>query len=191
MVISQSLCDVCAVPVGDVREAVLTLESQPVLVDMAPNGLDDVPVCFDQAGAAIGRVKEAGALIRQWHDTFESYRGVHADKDLEIAFLDWMNPPFIAGHWVPEMVELLGLTNCHGQAREPSFKVTWEAINAAQPDLLVSACCGFGVAQAEREAAHVACTVIHLDGHLRFSAAQPRQAGPRYENHFPTHPFCA
>ena len=173
VVISQSLCDVCAVPAGDVREAVLTLPTRPLLVDMAPNGLDDVPVCFAQVGAALERGETAAQLDDRWRATFAAHRGVHADKDVRLLFLDWLNPPFVAGHWVPEMVEWLGLTNLLGVARKPSFKTDWDTIDAAKPDLLIAACCGFGVDQAIHEDTPVACPVIHLDGHLHFSRPSP------------------
>ncbi|MEM1197548.1 MAG: cobalamin-binding protein, partial [Pseudomonadota bacterium] len=173
VVISQSLCDVCAVPAGDVREAVLTLPTQPLLVDMAPDGLDDVPVCFAQVGAALERGEAAARLDDRWHATFAAHRGRHADKDVRLLFLDWLNPPFVAGHWVPEMVEWLGLTNLLGVARKPSFKTDWATINAAQPDVVMAACCGFGVDQAIHEATPVTCPVIHLDGHLHFSRPSP------------------
>ncbi|MEM6826492.1 MAG: ABC transporter substrate-binding protein [Pseudomonadota bacterium] len=173
VVISQSLCDVCAVPAGDVREAVLTLSSTPHLIDLSPDGLDDVPLCFRQVGDGINRRSEASRLERRWHDTFATYRNRHADKDLRLVFLDWLDPPFVAGHWVPEMVEWLGVTNLLGVARKPSFKATWDTINASQPDVLIAACCGFGVEQAELENIPVACPVIHLDGHLHFSRPSP------------------
>ena len=129
VVISQSLCDVCAVPAGDVRVAVETLSTRPVLVDLSPDGLTDVPVCFGQVGAAIDKMDEARALEAQWSETLDKLRGLHADKDLRIVFVDWLDPPFVAGHWVPEMVELLGLTNLIGVARKPSFKVSWDEVN--------------------------------------------------------------
>ncbi|MEM7781564.1 MAG: ABC transporter substrate-binding protein [Pseudomonadota bacterium] len=173
VVISQSLCDVCAVPVGDVREGVLALSSRPKLVDLSPFGLADVPVCFEQVGEAIGRGREAAVLTKQWDRTLEGYKGVHAQTGLRVAFLDWLDPPFISGHWVPEMVELLGLANVLGKAREPSFKVSWEKVEAAKPDLIIAAACGFDASRAQSDRIPLSVPVIHLDGHLHFSRPSP------------------
>lgn len=173
VVISQSLCDVCAVPSGDVREGILSLSSKPILVDLAPNGLSDIPVCFQRVGEAIDREHEAKQLVKSWDETLPEYNGVHSGSGLRIAFLDWLDPPFIAGHWVPEMVELLGLTNLIGKACEPSFKVTWEQIHAAKPDLLIVAACGFDSERSEVDPIPLNVPAIHLDGHLHFSRPSP------------------
>ncbi len=173
VVISQSLCDVCAVPSGDVREGVLALSSRPKLVDLSPYGLADVPVCFEQVGEAIGRERQSAVLIEQWDRTLEEYRGAQAQTELRVAFLDWLDPPFVSGHWVPEMVELLGLTNLLGRAREPSFKVSWKAVEAAKPDLIIAAACGFDASRAQSDTIPLEVPVIHLDGHLHFSRPSP------------------
>ncbi|MEL7190700.1 MAG: ABC transporter substrate-binding protein [Pseudomonadota bacterium] len=173
VVISQSLCDVCAVPSGDVREGVLGLSSRPKLVDLSPFCLADVPVCFSQVGKAIGKAKEADTLTEQWHQTLVEHQGVHAKSGLRVAFLDWLDPPFISGHWVPEMVELLGLTNVLGKAGEPSFKVSWEEVEAAKPDLIIAAACGFDTSRTQSDPIPLNVPVIHLDGHLHFSRPSP------------------
>lgn len=173
VVISQSLCDVSAVPAGDVREGVLALSCRPKLVDLSPFGLANVPVCFDQVGEAIGRTREAAELTKHWDRTLEKYRGIHAQCDLRVAFLDWLDPPFDSGPWVPEMVELLGLANVLGKAREPSFKVSWEEVEAAKPDLIIAAACGFDTARAQFDSIPLSVPVIHLDGHLHFSRPSP------------------
>jgi len=173
VVISQSLCDVCAVPSGDFREAVLSLTSCPVLVDLAPNRLAELPGCFEQVGLAIGRKEEAAALCERWHSTLEQYRGKHAKSELRIAFFDWLDPPIVAGHWVPDMIELLGMTSLGGKVGEPSFKVSWDEIRAADPDLAIAACCGFERERARNDAVPIDCPVIYLDGHMHFSRPSP------------------
>ncbi|MEL6531049.1 MAG: ABC transporter substrate-binding protein [Pseudomonadota bacterium] len=173
VVISQSLCDVCAVPSGDVREAVLSLPNKPILVDLAPNALADVPECFAQVGEAIDRAAQANQLIEHWGKSLEGHRGRHGKSGLRTIFLDWLDPPFVAGHWVPEMVELLGLTSLIGKAGEPSFKVSWQDIADAQPDLVIVAACGFDASRAMADDMPINAPVIHLDGHLHFSRPSP------------------
>ncbi len=173
VVVSQSLCDVCAVPSGDVREAVISLRNQPILVDLAPDRLADVPVCFDQVGDAIERKSEAAQLQARWTATLENYRGRHAGGGLRVVFLDWLDPPFIAGHWIPEMIDLLGMTDLMGKSGEPSFKSDWTTIAASHPDLVIAACCGLTTERAQNDAVPLECPVLHLDGHMHFSRPSP------------------
>jgi iron complex transport system substrate-binding protein len=173
VIVSQSLCDVCAVPSGDVREAVLSLASKPVLVDLAPNRLADVRASFGEVGAALGRAEAARALALRWDDALEAQRARHAGSRLKVVFLDWLDPPFVSGHWIPEMVELLGLTNVLGRAGERSYRVTWDEVRDARPDVLVVAACGFGETRAQLDAVPLDIPVIHLDGHLHFSRPSP------------------
>lgn len=173
VIVSQSLCDVCAVPSGDVLEAVHSLTSRPVLVDLAPHRLADIPTCFANVGSAIGRGGKARALQEYWHDTLDSYRGRYARHDLSVAFLDWLVPPFVAGHWIPDMIALLGLQNVLGKSGEPSFETTWEDIHAAAPDLVIAACCGFDAERAGRDEIETALPFRLLDGHRHFSRPSP------------------
>lgn len=173
VIVSQSLCDVCAVPAGDVQEAVLSLSSNPVLVDLAPNRLADVPVCFDQVGHAIGQERAATELRRRWDATLANYQDRHAGSGLRVVFLDWLDPPFVAGHWVPDMIDMLGLTCLLGKSGEASFKVEWDLIAEAKPDVIIAACCGSDEAQARAVTVPLDCPVLFLDGHMHFSRPSP------------------
>ncbi|QTD56891.1 ABC transporter substrate-binding protein [Parasphingorhabdus cellanae] len=173
VVISQSLCDVCAVPSGDVREAVLSLLNAPILVDLAPSRLADVPVCFGQVGEAIGRKRAATELRAKWDATLAEYDGRHAGTGLRVAFLDWLDPPFIAGHWIPDMLKTLGMTCLLGKSGEPSFKVGWDEVARTAPDIVIAACCGLDEAAAKAAAVPLDCPVLFLDGHMHFSRPSP------------------
>ena len=173
VVVSQSLCDVCAVPSGDVVEAIDALPVKPQLVDLAPSRLSDVPDCFVAVGQAIGRSPTARDLTQRWHEVFNDYRGRFAGSNLKVAFLDWLDPPFAAGHWMPDMLEWLGLESALGQAGKPSFAVSWDEIRAATPDLVVAACCGFGVQRTQADAADGAFRIVSLDGHELFNRPSP------------------
>lgn len=173
VIVSQSLCDVCAVPSGDVREAVRALGSQPALVDLAPAGLADVPACFTMVGEAIGRGEAAAQLAALWERTFAHFRGLHRARGLSAVFLDWLDPPFIAGHWVPEMIEHLGMKALMAEPRRPSFRTSWEEIAAARPDLVIVAACGLDAERARADAVPIDASVIQLDGHLHFSRPGP------------------
>lgn len=173
VVISQSLCDVCAVPFGDVEVAVREVSSRPRLVDLAPSRLDDLPTCFQLVGDCIGREREAGSLIVQWQDTLESYRGRFAGTKFRIAFLDWLDPPFAAGHWVPDMIEWLGALSVLATPGEPSFEVSWEKVYESRPDLVIAACCGFTAERTRQESVKRDIPMEILDGYELFSRPSP------------------
>lgn len=173
VVISQSLCDVCAVPSGDVEAALAALGSAPSLVDLTPFRLHDVPACFRQVGAAINRSAEAKALTDRWHTVLRDFRGRHAAASLRIAFLDWLDPPFAAGHWVPDMLEWLGTESALARPGEPSHQVSWHDVSAAHPDLIIAACCGFDQARVDADQGNPQLPLITLDGLALFSRPSP------------------
>ena len=174
VVVSQSLCDVCAVPSGDVLEAVKALSSKPELIDLTPNRLGDVPGCFTQVGQAIGRAGEAASLMKYWLQVFNRYRGRHAERGLTAAFLDWLDPPFVAGHWMPDMLEWLGVTPVLAVGGQPSYAVTWQEIEDAEPDLIVAACCGFDAERSVAAAGERAMSIFCLDGNELFNRPSPK-----------------
>ncbi len=173
VIISQSLCDVCAVPSGDVLGAVGQLSSRPVLVDLAPHTLGDVPLCFDQVGDAINRAAAAKQLKHDWDALFADFAGRFTAYELTALFLDWLDPPFVAGHWIPEMLAHVGMAPLLGRAGKPSFRSDWDTIAAARPDLVIVAACGLDEERAKADGVPVDCPVIFLDGHLHFSRPGP------------------
>lgn len=184
VIISQSLCDVCALPSGDVEEAVRSLPGQPLLVDLAPERLGDLPACFQEVGRAIGRGHEAEYLIENWHTKLDRYyhryhhRYYHRHPDhparrLRVAFLDWLDPPFAAGHWVPDMLEWLGVESVLARPGERSYAVTWEEVRTADPDLIIAACCGFDTERALVDTGEASERIVCLNGQDLFSRPSP------------------
>ena len=173
VVISQSLCDVCAVPSGDVVQAISQLPGKPALVDLTPSRLAQVSVCFEQVGKAINLEPNAAKLIQQWHDVFAQFKGQFVDSGLKVAFLDWLDPPFVAGHWMPDMLDWLGVTCVLGQKGEPSFEVSWPQLTQENPDLVVAACCGFDITRTMNDANNFGMPIVCLDGYQHFNRPSP------------------
>ncbi len=173
VVISQSLCDVCAVPSGDVMQAILALPGKPELVDLTPNVLSDIPDCFSEVGAAIERKVDADILVGRWHGLFARFRYRHTSHHLRGAFLDWLDPPFVAGHWMPDMLEWLGVECVLGRSGEPSYSITWEELSQVKPDLIIAACCGFDIARTTTEAENQTLPIVCLDGLEHFNRPSP------------------
>lgn len=174
VVVSQSLCDVCAVASGDVEEAVKTLSSRPALINLAPFGLADIPEGFEDVGRALNLAPAAQRLVAEWDTQLASYAGRYAQQAPRIAFLDWLDPPFAAGHWIPDILELLGCVSTLAQPGEPSHEVSWDTIVESQPELVIAACCGFSEARAAQDPLPKNLSVHLLDGYENFSRPSPR-----------------
>lgn len=149
VIISQALCDVCAVSTGDVLKAIHSLPTAPTLIDLKPNTLVDV---LDDI-ARVGKLLEAGDAAAAIVADFGARRNIVAARTASIplserprvAFLEWLSPPFNGGHWNPELVALAGGINLLGVPGEPSSTRDWETVAGVEPDALFIACCGFGI----------------------------------------------
>lgn len=175
IIISQDLCDVCAVSGADVTDALTALNNKPQLITLSPFRLDDVVACFMQVAEAIGRVEEGVKLQKRWQENFAACRERFADAAPKIAFLDWLAPPFAAGHWMPDMIEWTGCQSVLAQAGEKSHEITWDDVRAAAPDIVLAACCGQDAQTAEQARANVPgdIDIEILDGDALFSRPSP------------------
>ncbi len=173
VIVSQSLCEVCAIPAGSVEEAIRALPNAPVLLDLSPQRLAEVPLDFTVVGDIIGRPEAARALQSAWHETFGQYRLKYASAKPRIAFLDWLEPPFAAGHWVPDLIEWLGGVSVLAQSGQPSYALSWAEIANARPDVVLAACCGFDETRIAREANDAPLDIVCLDGYQHFSRPSP------------------
>ena len=175
IIISQDLCDVCAVSGADVTDALTALNNKPQLITLSPFRLDDVVACFMQVAEAIGRVEEGVKLQKRWQENFAACRERFADTAPKIAFLDWLAPPFAAGHWMPDMIEWTGCQSVLAQAGEKSHEITWDDVRAAAPDIVLAACCGQDAQTAEQARANVPgdIDIEILDGDALFSRPSP------------------
>ena len=175
IVISQDLCDVCAVPSGDVDDALKSLPTAPELVTLAPFRLADIPKCFEQVGQVIGQPAAAKNLQQRWAEALMACCGRFAADNYRIAFLDWLDPPFAAGHWVPDIISWLGCTSALVQSGAPSQKVAWGSVRDCGADFIVAGCCGQSVETAKAAIGNLPADLdIHiLDGAKHFSRPSP------------------
>ena len=153
LVVTQTLCDVCAVAEGEVANAIARLPGPPRVLTLEPHRLGDVLAGMQAVADAAG-APEAG---RSAVDGLKRRIDAVAKRSAAVAvrprvmLLEWLDPPFTAGHWSPEIVALAGGVEVLGRAGERSRAVEWEAIRAADPEVLVVACCGFDVARTRAE----------------------------------------
>lgn len=168
LIVTQALCEVCAVSFDDVRAVAERLPSQPNVISLDPSTIGEVMGDIRTLAQATDS-KDAGVdLIRELADRLDrvkiAVRGV--ERRPRVLALEWLDPPFIGGHWVPQMIELAGGEDAIGFPGERSREATWEELEASQPDVVVSMPCGY---YAERAAHEV---MLHRDEIARLGVGQ-------------------
>ena len=160
VVLTQDLCRVCALPSGQVDEAMDRLGCSADVVNLDPHTLDDVLATIGVVGAAVGAVTEAATLVGLLRQRLADVAVAVAESAPPRVFvLEWPDPPFVAGHWVPELVEAAGGQAVLARAGERSVPTTWDEIAAIDPDVVVVSSCGFDV---HGSADHARAVLAHL-----------------------------
>jgi len=152
LVVTQDLCAVCAVDVSIVDDALAHLGCTADVLTIDTHTLDEVLASVLTLGEATDHVTEAAALVGSLRERLEQVRGEVARASAErprpaprVLLLEWTDPPFAPGHWVPEMVTVAGGVPTVGAVGEKSVRVTWEQALADPPDVVVCAPCGYGL----------------------------------------------
>lgn len=144
LVVTQDLCAVCAVDVSVVDDALAHLGCTAEVLTIDPHTLTDVLESIETLGRATGHEAAAAALVADQRARLDAVAARVADQRRpRVMFLEWTDPPFAPGHWIPEMIELAGGTPLLATPGEKSRRVTWEEIRAAEPEVFVVAPCGF------------------------------------------------
>jgi len=147
LIVTQALCDVCAVAEEDVRALAAKLPGPPRIVNLEPTTLDQVIDGIRQVAQAAGVPERSELVIAGLKSRIEviGLKSRSLSSRPRVVVLEWIDPPFSSGHWTPELVELAGGLEPIGQAGLPSRTITWDDVVEARPDVLLLACCGFGV----------------------------------------------
>jgi iron complex transport system substrate-binding protein len=144
LVVTQDLCAVCAVDVSVVDDALAHLGCNADVLTCDPHTLDEVLESIVALGRATGREAEAVALVAAQRERLEAVRAQVAGRERpRVVLLEWTDPPFAPGHWIPEMIELAGGECVLGTAGEKSYRITWDDVTYTRPDLVVVAPCGY------------------------------------------------
>ena len=150
VVITQDLCAVCAIDVTNVDEALDYLGCRAEVVSTDPHTLDEVFESILTIGKTINR--DADQLVESLRTRLSQLAGPQVGSGAQVGgggvrvgLLEWTDPPFAPGHWLPEMVTVAGGVNVLGAAGERSKATTWAAVRDARPEVVVSAPCGFGL----------------------------------------------
>jgi len=149
LVVTQDLCAVCAVDVSVVDDALAHLGCTAEVLTIDPHTLEEVFGSILTLGLATGHETEATALVDGLRARLDAVRTRVAGRTRpRVMLLEWTDPPFAPGHWVPEMIDAAGGRPLLGNAGAKSERVTWEAVHEAAPDLVVAAPCGYDLAGA-------------------------------------------
>jgi iron complex transport system substrate-binding protein len=146
IVVSQDLCAVCAVDVSVVDDALAYLGSTARVVTTDPHTLEEVLASIEQLGAVCGRETAAHELVDGCTARLEAVAAKVAGRPRRrLLVLEWTDPPFAPGHWIPQMIDTAGGVAALGVVGEKSYRVGWDEIAASEPDVIVAAPCGFNL----------------------------------------------
>jgi len=183
LIVTQELCTVCAVSYDDVRAVAEEIETHPHVVSLDPHTVGEVLGDFRTLAQLTDSKDVAVDLIRDASARIDRVRlAVRGARRLRVAALEWLDPPFAAGHWVPQLIEYAGGEDVLGFAGEKSEETSWAAAEAAQPDIVIVMPCGYDAEIAHREAemhrdelaALGAGEVVAVDAAAYFSRPGPR-----------------
>ena len=183
LIVTQALCAVCAVSSDDVRGIAEELHPIPQVISLDPTTLGEVLAGARDLAAAAGVPEEGGRLVDVAAARIDRVSEAVRDAPRPCtAALEWLDPPFVGGHWVPQMIELAGGDDPLGFAGERSRTATWEELAAVRPEVVVAMPCGYDAARAAEEArayadrlaALGARTVVAVDAAAYFSRPGPR-----------------
>lgn len=165
LVVTQDLCAVCAVDVSVVDDALAHLGCTAEVLTIDPHTITEVLESVRVLGRATGHEAEADALVQNTHRRLaDVVRRVGTRPRPRVVLLEWTDPPFAPGHWIPEMVDLAGGDPVLGTAGEKSVRVTWEDVHAARPDVVVVAPCGYDRAGSQALADDLVASGVLPDG---------------------------
>ena len=146
LILTQSLCDVCAVTPTEVKRVLADLARRPQMISLDATDLQGVFRDIEAIGVATGRDAKARWLVEALTGRLAKVRAlVEGETPRRVACIEWLDPLYCAGHWVPEMVTLAGGADLLATAGAPSTQISWEQVRGAHPDVLVLMPCGFSI----------------------------------------------
>ncbi|MBF8189962.1 cobalamin-binding protein [Nonomuraea sp. K274] len=152
VVLTQDLCDVCAVSYTGVSAAVRLLDAGPRVISLEPRTLPDVLGCVERVGEVLGVPEVAARRVRELEERLETVRELVADRPRpRVAAIEWLDPLWPAGHWVPEQIRCAGGEPLLAEAGEHTSPIGWERVRESRPDVILLLPCGFPPERTESE----------------------------------------
>ena len=145
LIISQNICEVCSAHTEHVNMAMNMLEKKPEVYTMDPHNVDEILMSIKDISKMIGKEKEGNELINSLLKRLEFVKSKMCEERPKVLAIEWVDPFFTSGHWIPEMIETAGGENMISIEKMPSRKMKLEEIKSANPDIIVMMPCGFDV----------------------------------------------
>jgi iron complex transport system substrate-binding protein len=153
-ILTQAVCQVCAPSGNEITHALAALSVKPKILRFTPHSIAEIFGDLRELGAATGRLAQAEELNAAAHARLQNVIELtrKTPRRPRVFFLEWIDPPYCCGHWVPEMVELAGGEDALGRKGADSVRISWADIAAFSPEILIVSPCGFGVEAAVQQA---------------------------------------
>lgn len=192
LIVTQALCDVCAVAADEVNAAACVLPGNPQVVNLEPMSLEDVLTTIHSLAKSTAREAQGKQTLEQLHKRIDAVTSRSAtlehSRKKRVGFLEWIDPLFNAGHWTPQLIEMAGGIDSFGNVHQPSQTISAERLRETDPDVLFIALCGFDEARTRDDLAllpekiesweSLRCVqrgeVYYTDGNSYFSRPGPR-----------------
>jgi iron complex transport system substrate-binding protein len=180
LILTQDLCRVCALPAGSVDDALAAIGCTAEVLSIDPHTVDDVLAAIAEVGRRGGAAARADALVGVLRERLGAVERAVAGRDRpRVLVLEWTDPPFLAGHWVPELVRRAGGEPVGGADAGRSVTGDWAELAALAPDVVVVAPCGYGLDDARTQAADLRQRFAGVPLIAMDSASYVVRAGPR------------
>lgn len=157
LILTQDLCHVCSITPDQLTRAIESLQHRPEVLTLSPTTLDDMIHDIERIADAADVLAKGRALTKELRRRVDHVRTEisRTSSRPRVVCLEWLDPLYVAGHWVPEMVELAGGRDVLGSQNDPSHETTWHAVEAARPDVILVMPCGYSVERTVNELRHV------------------------------------
>jgi iron complex transport system substrate-binding protein len=179
VILTQNLCRVCAPSGDELTRAVRKFELRPEVLFLTPRNIAEIVENILAVGSAIGRTREAESLVRDHEERLAAVRSAVAKAPTRrVVFLEWTEPLFCGGHWVPEMISLAGGVDPLGRPGEDSVRMDWDDVAKAQPAMIIVSPCGYRLERAAELARQMPqisdAEVYAVDANAYFARPGPR-----------------
>ncbi|MBX9653667.1 cobalamin-binding protein [bacterium] len=154
LIVTQALCDVCAVAETEVQAAACQLPGRPRVINLEPTTLEEVLMSCIEVGRAAGQVDSAIQAVEALRNRAARISNCTAriQNRPRVVVLEWIDPLFSSGHWTPELIEMAGGREMIGKTGEKSRRITWQDVLDARPEVLLIACCGYSLERTKDDA---------------------------------------
>ena len=179
VILTQNLCRVCAPSGDELTRAVRKFQLQPEVLFLTPRNIAEIVENIVSVGNAIGRPEEAAGLVRDHEERLDRVRAaVEHAPTRRVVFLEWTEPLFCGGHWVPEMISLAGGHDPLGRPGEDSVRMDWDDVANAKPEMIIVSPCGYRLERATELASKLPqvsdAAVYAVDANAYFARPGPR-----------------